>query len=96
VENAMFYVYNENQPFSGDFDLKNADPHFFYLRHYGNLKYLQFIFDNTENRVERHQANKEIEIARKKMDWWSKKHGFDYKHIETGKKKIDREWASKR
>jgi hypothetical protein len=68
-----------------------------WLKHYENWCYLSFIHNNTKSGSERRQANKEIHIAQKKMDYWYKlAEQVSLKDLEEGKKKVDEIWAAKR
>ncbi len=67
-----------------------------YLTHYGNYLYLKFILDNSSDRMERHQANKEIVICDRKLSWWSKHPNIDRLQVEEGKKELQHQWNSKR
>lgn len=70
-----------------------------WLKHYSNFKYLQLIHDSPKTAPwERRQANKEIQTATKKMDYWHKMFKdmpVQIKELEEGKAAIDKQWSSK-
>lgn len=87
----MGIVYNESlDKFKGD--LSALDPNTCYLVHFRNLMYLTFIFENSQDWIEKNQANKEIQIANKKMDFWQKRSGFDIKEIKNEIELERRKW----
>lgn len=91
----MGIIYETDQirtGFSG-FNPSKINPIKQYLKHYENWKYLSFIHDNTKDGKEKRQANQEIHIANKKMDYWYKlAQQFDLKELEDGKKEVDKIW----
>ena len=78
----MFYVYNESN--SGPFDPKmlgvlfNMDANRKFAEHFENYCYLTFILRHEATTlVEKQQANKEIVIAQKKMNYWKRMPNWD-------------------
>jgi hypothetical protein len=63
-----------------------------YLRHYGNLLYLQFIANNTNDAREKIQASKEMAIAERKMSWWEKHPNYVQAEVLRGVEKLKRDW----
>ncbi len=63
-----------------------------YIKHYGNWKYLKFIFDTTDNAAEKRQANLEMQKADKKMARWFKMSHMNRDELEYEKKKVDALW----
>lgn len=68
-----------------------------WLKHYENFKYLSFIHNATRDGYEKRQANKEIQTATRKLDYWYKmiKDAGLLKELEMGKAPIDTKWNSK-
>jgi hypothetical protein len=64
-----------------------------YLKHYENYKYLEFLVKNETDRFLKNQAQKEFDIAVRKMDFWEKKPLFSLKTVIEGKKAIDLKWS---
>jgi hypothetical protein len=73
------------------YDRLDATKH--YLTHYGNWKYLSFILQNSQDRMERHQANTEILIADRKMAYWLRHPNLNRTLLEEGKRKLDQDWS---
>jgi hypothetical protein len=70
------------------------DPVKQFAKHYENYRYIKFIFDSTNSGQERRQANKEIQIALKKMSYWENMPAAVRTEIEKVKKEIDKRWNS--
>lgn len=75
------------------YDRLDATKH--YLTHYENWKFLNFILQASDDRVERHQANKEIGICDRKLTYWSRHPNWSRDKAEEGKRKIDQNWSQK-
>lgn len=72
-----YFVYNENEVHvrrAGGFRIGDPNPK--YVLHYGNWLYLTFITSRTQG-LDRFQAEKELILCEKKLDWWSKRPGFE-------------------
>ena len=83
----------EKQVFSGFFNPHKLNPVKQYMKHYENFKYLRFIHDNTKDGYERRQANKEVQVADKKMQYWYKMMTFEHmKDLEEQKQNVDKQW----
>lgn len=76
------------------YDQLNATKH--YLTHYFNFRYLRFIESNSENRMEKFQAAKELQICERKLAYWQKHPNYNIEQVKQGREKIDAEWNSKR
>lgn len=64
-----------------------------YLKHFENLMFLEFVSRNPVTTFsEKRQAEKEIEICRKKLVWWKRHPLFDEKIVESGTTKIKKDW----
>lgn len=91
----MAIVYETEQIYTGPRTFQ-ANPIKGYLKHYGNYRYLKFIFDNSKDGLERRQASLEMGIAQKKMDRFYSMIPFTERPaLETAKKEIDRPWDTK-
>lgn len=90
----MPLIYGTEQ-LSGKFpiNIHNLDPIKQWSKHYENYKYLEFIHNNTNDWQEKRQANFEMQIATKKMDFWYNK--ATSLAISESKKIIDRKWSIK-
>lgn len=71
------------------------DPAKQFAKHYENYKYIKFIFDNTGDGYEKRQANKELQIALKKMAYWENMPAAVMSTIEKVRKSIDERWNQK-
>lgn len=92
----MGIIYQTEQIYTGPFiNVHNMDPVKQWSKHYGNYLYLKFIYDNTKNGLEKVQANGEMKIATKKMDYWYKMDKTRIKDLEEAKKELDKIWATK-
>jgi hypothetical protein len=78
-------------PYSGP-RVQDLNPHPIWERHYGNALHLQFILKNSKDMKERHQANKELEFATKKMAFWQKHPDFDAKKAADIATKLRKQW----
>jgi hypothetical protein len=88
--------YDENSPRTGSvvpYNRINATDG--YLRHYANYLYLSFIFNNTDDWREKQQANKELTICQRKMDYHRKHPNFNAKHAEAESVKLKAQWEQK-
>lgn len=64
-----------------------------YLNHYGNFLYLRFILYNERSTAaEKRQANREILICERKLNWWAKHPNLDKQAVEEGKFKLKQQW----
>lgn len=69
----MFFYSDKNDRSDFNFSLiGRLSPETMYRKHYDNMLFLQFVAENTEDRVERYQANKEIPLCQKKLDYWGR------------------------
>jgi len=72
-----FFIYSDSN--SGPFNyarMKCIDPTNAWKQHLSNYFYLRFILDKSDDRVEKWQANKEMQIAERKMAFWEKSPDF--------------------
>lgn len=92
----MAIIYETDQIFTGDPGfISQANPVTQWRRHYENYRYLQFIFENTNDWRERRDANKEMAIAQKKMDRWYSMKKTQASAIEKVRKEVDAIWEGK-
>ena len=72
-----YFFYNEGN--AGPFNygrMKCIDPTNAWKQHLSNYFYLRFILNKSDDRVEKWQANKEMQIAERKMAFWEKNPDF--------------------
>lgn len=70
----MFYIYG-NETSQGDFNMGSVykmNPNSAWANHYYNRKVLEHIARATQDYAEKHQAEKEISIADRKMKFWER------------------------
>ena len=70
----MFFVYG-NETSKGDFNMGSVykmNPNSAWANHYYNRKVLEHIARATKDYAEKHQAEKEIAIAERKMAFWER------------------------
>ena len=90
----MAIVYETEQIYTGPpINIHNLDPVKQWRKHYENYKYLKFIHDNTKDWREKHQANKELQIAQRKMDRWYNMSKTVLSEIELARHEVDQVWA---
>lgn len=65
-----------------------------YLRHYDNLLFLDFMAKNG-TRVERHQAEKEMVICRRKLKFWENHPNYNHEEALKGISLAKKQWTSK-
>jgi len=87
----MFYYSDTEvkQPFSGGF--RKIDPHKQWLKHYGNYIELAWIAAR-EHGVHKFQAEKEIKICLKKLDYWYKRPDFELGQVLSEVAELKRTW----
>lgn len=78
----MHFVYANNPTANDEFNLgrllkMKQTPNRFYNSHLDNYFFLKFIIANSDNFVERQQAEKELLVAEKKMKYWEREELFD-------------------
>ena len=72
----FFYKDKDTTPFDHRL-LKILNPTACYLKHYENMLYLRFIAENSDDRLEKHQAEKEMRICQRKLDYWARLYNHD-------------------
>lgn len=86
-------LYDDDEP-KGSFSpglAARLDPTKQWLKHYSNQLYLQFIASKGD-RLERWQANKELAICQRKLDYWAKRPGFDQEDATAGANLLKKQW----
>lgn len=70
---GLFYADSEDVASrKGGFSIADADPNRMMQNHIEAEFYLTFILTNSGNFHEKHQAQKELDIAQKKIKFWRK------------------------
>jgi len=89
----MFLVYKDEKgkKFKG-FPYSEQDASKLYLTHFENLLFLEFIFKNSNNFIEKRQAEKEIEIAKRKMDYWKRHPNWNKNVVELKISELKKQW----
>ena len=90
----MFF-YKDNEP-RGNFNggsLSNMNATRMYIKHLENYFYLRFIELQSDNRIERVQATKELVICERKLKFWSERDSFDRKQADDAKNEMKKTWA---
>lgn len=88
----MAFVYELNPPRSTTpINTDRMDPNAAYLRHYDNLLFLDFMAENG-SREERWQAEREMEICRRKMNFWKHHRNFDAQMVLKEREKRNQQW----
>lgn len=86
-----YYFYNDTEPRMGFRGRKDFDPNQMYIRHYANWLELTFIARKTEG-ADRFQAEKELIICERKLEYWRKKHGWIWEEVSQGVMLLKRNW----
>lgn len=63
-----------------------------YMTHYMNALYLKFMLANGD-RIERHQATKELLICDRKLAYWERQSNYDEAEAERLMVKEKKKWA---
>jgi len=91
----MHFVYSDEPApravNAGRFDVNDANPHKYYVEHFSNLLYLDFIARNGTF-GEAHRATKEIAIAQRKLNFWSRHPAFNVQCVANELSRLKREW----
>ena len=87
-----FFYPNTKEPLS--LNINKLNPTTMYLKHLENYYYLQFIANNSDNFIEKQQANKELLMAEKKMKWWSNRPHFNDEQATKENNKMKKMWGS--
>jgi hypothetical protein len=67
-----------------------------YLEHFNNYLYLTFILTNERSTpAEKRQANLEIIIANRKLEWWWRHPNLNKNAVNAGKRELRQKWGVK-
>lgn len=92
----MSIIYDESSIAAGPIDVTKINATNAYLRHYENQLYLKFIANNPgADRVEKAQAEKELKICERKMEYWRRQPTFEQSIASTQAMELKRNWMSK-
>jgi hypothetical protein len=75
----MMFFYSDTEKkssFKGSFNASNYNPNDMICKHLENYFFLKFILLKSEDRIEKHQASKELDICERKMNFWKKQRSF--------------------
>jgi len=79
----------------GGFNLQHIDATRIYLTHYSNMLMLDFLARHeTDFRLKR-QAERELDIARRKMKYWEHHQNFSQARALKGIEQLKRNWTPK-
>lgn len=93
----MAFFYKDNsEPFTGGVSLSKLNKNKMYRNHLENLMFLEFVSRNTTDFREKHQAEKEIVIAKRKMAFWSKFPDFDNRQGMLDMQELKRHWSGQK
>ena len=66
-----------NAKSKGMINFETADAVKYYIRHYENWLFLREVFAGAVNKDQKRQANWEIRVADRKMEFWRRHRNFD-------------------
>lgn len=92
----MSWFYGSETASRRDFDaasLARMNPNTMWAKHYDNFLFLDFMARNGTF-VERHQAQKEIEIAKRKMKFWKHRPTFSVEVARAYQEKANKMWQN--
>lgn len=89
----MGLIYEENPVrMAGSFNPAKCNANDQWLKHFKNSLYLSFMLKHG-NRVERHQASKELVICERKMAYWSRQPHFVQRKSQEDAIRAKKEWS---
>jgi hypothetical protein len=90
----MGIIYNDSEPKPAfPINIAKMNPHPGYARHCENYYYLKFIFDHPDTTTrEKLQAQKEMAIASRKMDFWYRHHAAERSVMEKLLAQTKKKW----
>ena len=88
---ALIYEETTQHGFSG-FNPAKCNATKVYMTHYSNYLYLTFMVLKGD-RIERHQATKELDICERKLKYWSRQGNFDFGQAEKLMVREKKKWA---
>ncbi len=87
------FIYSDTEVKSGSFRYDaNADANTIYANHLENYFYLRFILMNSDDFKEKAQANKELTICQRKLDFWKKHTNFCSAVAERDTQVVKKKW----
>jgi len=89
-----FIIYSGGKS-HGIVDFNTADAGKYYVRHYENWLILCDIFAHETDKMRRRQANSEIRVAQRKMDFWMRHKNFEPTEVARKMSQIRLENARK-
>ena len=91
----MTYFYSDTSPSDYNPSLINRlNPNTQYKKHLENHFFLKFLLLRSDSIIEKAQANKELTICERKLDFWSRKPSFDQSIANTHNKQLQTLWSS--
>lgn len=91
---GLCYDENEVRHFSGSLNIHKMNPHKPYQRHLENHFYLNFISQNKDATFsEKRQAEKELVICQRKLDYWERHPSFTQVEKERITQEVKKKWA---
>lgn len=73
-------------------EYESQDANSYYMTHYKNFLYLDFLATKSDDFSERAQARKEIEIANRKMKYWMRHPNYDQKIVNEAICLAKKQW----
>lgn len=89
----MFF-YSDNDKSSVSFSISDLDASIMYMKHYRNFLFLDFMANNGSFK-EKGEALKEIEICKRKMNFWKKKPDFNKENVMKLREIANKDWKKK-
>ena len=65
-----------------------------WLRHYASQLELEYIIKMSADWRERRQAEKELEVCHRKLQWWQAHPSWTPQLVDEDKRRLDQIWAS--
>jgi hypothetical protein len=99
---SYYFVYSDPEPKGPPkFNSKTPpDATKNWTKHYGNMCELQFMskFSGVDGRphltmVEKNRITKEMQMCQAKLDWWSKRFGFNQREATAGAEEHKKLWG---
>ena len=88
----MFIVYSDNRdPNPSKVNVWEMDGTKAYLGHFDNLLYLEFMAERGTIQ-EKFQAEKELKVCHRKLDFWKKHPNYDADKALRGTEEIKKKW----
>lgn len=92
----MSFIYSdEPRSFSGNLNIAAMNPHKPYRTHLENWYYLTFIKANSKDYREIQQAEKELVICQRKLDYWKRHPSFEPSVGAQITDDVKKMWASR-